>query len=253
MRALDQLVAMRGQFGRDAARRTIRLLESLEHLCLRTPRDAILLHDTVLFLRAFPPSPGVVPIADRILFSFADRIRRMDHDAFDDPEFSGIAGTTISTNFSYPVARGLIERHGRSIAIDWDNFEHADRMGTVLACLVPESREDFAVSAHPDARRWFARLRGGLGAFMAACDPAVYDLLEIPLRWELGDSAGSRSRTRLPRREIFYHDGPFLRRKDVSLAAEFTSPRIPVMRIPPRAARKILGLIADPSAVRYRE
>jgi hypothetical protein len=69
----------------------------------------------------------------------------------------------------------------------------------------------------------------------------------------LGDSAASRSRTRIPRREIFYHQGPFLRRKDISLDAEFAAPNLAVSQVEPPAARRILGLIADTSAVRYRE
>jgi hypothetical protein len=84
--------------------------------------------------------------------------------------------------------------------------------------------------------------------------------LELPLRWNLGTSAASRSRTRLPRREVFYHSrevfyhkGPFLRRKDVSLEAGFREPRLPVTRLTARASRKILDLILDTSAVRYRE
>jgi hypothetical protein len=253
MHALDALAALRGQFGPDAARRAVALLERVERARLRDPAEAIRIHDAVLYLRAFPQSPRVVKLSDRILFAFGDRVRRLDPDPFDDPEVSGIAGTTISTNFSYPVARGLVERHGRAIAIDWENFEHADRLGAVLSRLVPESREDFAVSAHPDARRWFERLRGGLGRFIDNCDPQIYDLLEIPLRWELGDSAASRSRTRIPRRDIFYHHGPFLRRKDISLDGEFATPSLAVTQVEPPAARRILGLIADTSAVRYRE
>jgi hypothetical protein len=253
MRALDRLVAMRGEFGREAAHRTVVLLEQASRARLRDAHEAILLHDTLLFLRAFPQSPRVAKLTDQILFSFGDRIARLDHDAFDDPEFSGIAGTAVSTNFSYPVARGLIERYGSSIAIDWENYPHADRLGVVLARLVPESREDFGVSAHPDARRWFDRLRGGLQTFVAGCDPRIYDLLEIPLHWELGETPASRSHTRLQGQAMFYHRGPFLRRKDVSLRAEFAAPRIAVTPVGARAAAPILALIADTSAVRYRE
>ena len=69
--------------------------------------------------------------------------------------------------------------------------------------------------------RWFERAHGNRHGCSTNVEPEIYDLLEIPLRWELGDSAASRSRTRIPRREIYYHDGPFLKRSDVSLEAEF--------------------------------
>jgi hypothetical protein len=273
MRSLDQLSMMKGQFGRAAAARTAQLLESLRRSRLRNPADLIRLHEIVLFLRAYPQSPRVLRLADNILFSFSERLRRLNLDLFEDPEVSGIAGTGLSTNFSYDVARSLVARHaGRAhrrssavvrdlgsetIAIDWENYEHADRLGAVLAELVPESREDFGVSAHPDARRWFARLPGGLKTVLepavSQCVPRVYDLIEIPLRWELDDSLASRSRTRIPRRAIFYHNRPFLKRSEISLAAEFAAPKIAVTKLPRAKAEKILNLILDTSAVRYRE
>ena len=59
---------------------------------------------------------------------------------------------------------------------------------------------------------------------------------------------------RLPRREIFYHDGPFLKRSDVSIEAEFAAPS-DCRRRKFRHARRteLLDVIVDASAVRYRE
>ncbi len=71
------------------------------------------------------------------------------------------------------------------------------------------------------------------------------------MRWELGDSPASRSRTRLPRRDIFYHHGSFIKRSEVSLEAEFAAPRIAVTKV--ARPRRIVDLITETSAVRYRE
>ncbi len=64
MRVLDELEGCKGQFGRDAASRTKTLLERLRHAVLREPADLIRLHETVLFLRAFPQSPRVARLTD---------------------------------------------------------------------------------------------------------------------------------------------------------------------------------------------
>jgi len=260
MRALDSLAAMKGQFGPAAARSAANLLAHFTRARLRDPADLIRFHETVLFLRAYPQSPRVLRLADHILFSFPNRLGRVNRDVFEDPEVSGIAGTGLSTNFSYEIAKSLVHRHGRAISIDWENYEHADRLGVVLSELVPQSREDFGISAHPDARRWFSSLsggtRGGLRTLLDQTESRIYDLLEIPLRWELGDSAASRSRTRLPRalgRKIFYHHRPFLKRSEVSIEAEFAAPKIPVTRLSGPQAEKILDLIVGTSSVRYRE
>jgi hypothetical protein len=253
MRALDSLSAMKGQFGRAAAHTTAELLTKLSTTRFRDPAELIRFHEIVLFLRAYPQSPRVLRLADNILFSFPERLGRLNLDLFEDPEVSGIAGTELATNFSYEIAKSLVDRHRRAISIDWENYEHADRLGSVLPDLIPQSREDFSIEPHPDARRWFASLKGGLKTLIDHTDRQVYDLLEIPLRWELGDSAASRSRTRIPTREIFYHDRPFLKRSDISLAAEFAAPKIPVAALNRKQAEKILATIIDTSSVRYRE
>jgi hypothetical protein len=244
---------MKGQFTPAAAKTTTQLLHQLATTRIPNASDLIRFHEIVLFLRAYPQNPRVLRLADHILFSFPDRLRRLNLDLFEDPEVSGIAGTGLSTNFSYEIAKSLVDRHRRAISIDWENYERADRLGSVLPALIPQSREDFSISPHPDARRWFASLKGGLHSLLHHVDRQVYDLLEIPLRWELGDSPASRSRTRIPARRIFYHDRPFLKRSDTSLATEFAAPKIPVTKLARAKAEKILATIIDTSSVRYRE
>ena len=246
---LQQLEALKGQFGRDAARRTVELLERARRTSFRDPADLIRLHELVLYLRAYPQSPRVAKLADQILFTFSDRLHRIDRDPFEDPEVSGIAGTGLSTVFSYDVAVRLAARY--PIAIDWENYERPDRLASVFARLFPLAGDYAAVEPHVDWRRWFDRARGNLRWLLANVDRQPYDLLEIPLRWELGDSDATRSRTRIARREVFYHDGPFLKRSDVSLEREFASPKILVTRL--ARPQKILDVILDTSAVRYRE
>ena len=244
---LDALEAMKGQFGGEAARRTEALLERRARF--RDPADLIRFHELVLYLRAYPQSPRVVELSDQILFSFGDRLRGIDRDPFEDPEISGIAGTGLSTNFSYDVAENLAARY--PLEIDWANYQNSHRLAPVLSRLIPLAREYASVEPHVDWRYWFDRARGNLRWLLRNVDRDTYDLLEIPLRWELGDSPATRSRTRIPRRRIFYHDGPFIKRSEISLEREFAAPPLAVRRV--ARPRKILDLILDTSAVRYRE
>jgi hypothetical protein len=253
MRALDQLAQLKGQFGREAARRAAGLLATMAETRFRTPAELIRLHETVLFLRAFPASPGVVKAADRILFSFADRMRGVDPAPFDDLEISGIAGTSISTGYSYDFARGLVRTHGGSVQIDWENYANSDRLSSVLRQLVPMAYEEYAVEPHVDSRRWFEKAQLSLKQVLEKIDPRTYDLLEIPLRWSLDDSCGSRSQLRLPGQAIFYHQSPFLKRSDVSIGTEFAAPPIPANLLSVSRAQAVLGAIVDASASRYRE
>ncbi len=243
LKLLDQLTGMKGQFDPAAASKTVVLLRKLQRSRLRDPADLIRFHETVLFLRAYPQSPEVVRLADEILFNFADRLPA-DRDPFADPDISGISGTVISTNFSYEFVRSLVSRHPRDVSIDWESYEHPERLAPALTRLIPESCDDWAVEAHPDYRAWFEKGKGSLKWILDNLAPEMYNLFEIPVCWAPGDF--SRSHLRLPRRKIFYHDGALLKNPgDLPVVATAT--------LDPRRAAKILGTIVDASAVRYRE
>jgi hypothetical protein len=251
--ALEQLVATKGQFGPEAAEKAVGALEKLLRARLRDTQDLIRLHETALFARAYPQSSQVVKLSDELLFAFAGRMAQVPSEGFDDPEISGIAGTSLSTAFSHDFASRLVARHSDALQIDWDAWDRPDRLGPVLASILPSSFEDWSVEPHIDWRQWFQSADVSLGWLLANVAPAQYDSLEIPLAWTLGSSCASRSRTRIPRNEIYIHDRPLLRRSDVSIPAAFASPRIPAHRLPPAEANHIVDVIVDTSAVRYRE
>src|SRR5450432_1455820 len=111
MSLLPRLEACKGKFGPEAAREVLALLKRVEQTRLRDAQELIHLHEAVLFLRAYPQSAQVLRHADRILFSFGDRLRGLPHEDFEYSDVSGIAGTGLTTNFSYPFALSLAERH----------------------------------------------------------------------------------------------------------------------------------------------
>jgi hypothetical protein len=253
MSLVGQLEEYKGQFGAKAARQVTALLKRIARIRFRDPEELIQLHETLMFLRAYPQNSWVLQFADRILFSFGDRLRGMPRNEFEYAEISGIAGTALTTNFSYPFARSLAARHGRSVTIDWDQYSHPDRLGPILGRLIPQAFEDWAIAPHPDWRRWYEQADGTLPWLLESVTPEVYDLLELPLRWQMFNTAASRSRARISKKKIFYHQGPFLSRKDVSIETELATPKIAASRLSRRKAQKILDVIVDASAVRYRE
>src|SRR5512135_3559699 len=109
MSLLRRLAEIKGQFGDKAAGEAIRLLELAKSAAFRGSEDLIQLHESVLYLRAYPQTPRVLELADEILFEFANRVRGIDRTPFEYADISGIAGTGLATNFSYPFARSLAE------------------------------------------------------------------------------------------------------------------------------------------------
>ena len=250
---LDDLDGIKGQFGPRAARRAGQLLERVARTRIADRDSLVRLHETLLFLRAYPASPRVLRLADRILFGFASRIAQPD--AFDDPAISGIAGTTFSAVFSHEVARRLAARHGRAIQADWADDENAyeppDSLGSALAKRLPLFAEDWPVEANIPYRQWLGAR--GLPWLVEHLGAEEYEALHLPLFWKLGSSNATRSRARWRQGPVYYHDSPLIRRAEVSLAEALESPPLTVERLRRAEADRLLDVILDTSAVRYRE
>jgi hypothetical protein len=169
------------------------------------------------------------------------------------PEVSGVAGTGLSTTFGYEVARHLVGRHGGAVSIDWDAYQHPERLGLVLPGLIPVLRDEASVEPHVPYRAWL-EAAGGLPWLLAHIEaPELYDGLELPLHWELGDSPATRTRMRLPVRRVFYHRDPLIQRREISLDGVAAGERLPARRLPVKAGERRIALARDTSAVRYRE
>lgn len=250
---LTKLETCKGHFGAAAANKTALLLRSAEGTRFSTPDQLIRLHEAALYLRAYPQDPVVVHLADRVLASFARRLKGLDLTAFEDPEVSGIAGTALSTSYSYSFAKPLSERHGDSLAIDWDAYEHPHRLAFHLGQRISDAFEDWAIAPHANWQSRYEQAGGSVPWLLDGITPEVYDLLDLPLRWNVADSPAARSHARIPTRRIYYHDQPFLTRRDVSIASEFRKPPITVERVPRAKAWKMFEVILDASAVRYRQ
>jgi hypothetical protein len=246
-----------------------RLLAAIRAHPFADPGSLIRLHECLLFLRAYPADAQIMRLADAALFNFAARIAALrDISAFEDPAVSGIAGTALSAAFSYEVARQLAARYPRQIDIDWENCGQPDKLGPVLRRFVPLVAEDWPVEAHVPFRAWVDAARphksGGSSALawlldriaslpLSPRDQAdLYESLELLLLWRVAPPV-SRSRTRLPLRKPYFHRQPQLRRKDFDFEMELHGPPLPVTQLTNPEARKILGLILDTSAMRFRE
>jgi hypothetical protein len=235
------------------------LLTSLASEKFAAAHDLIRLHETLLFLRAYPVSERVARLADEILFAFAERVPAdADLDAFEEPEASGIAGTSLTAVFTYEVAQRLAALEPRHVDIGWDRYDEQDRLGPVVRKFLPMLNEDWPVEAHVPFAQWMAaahpRGQSDLQWLLQRVTGAeMYDSMQVPLTWRMASSRYSRSRLRLPVRQLYCHREPLLRRADVSLEREMAGPPLPIKRLARPQARRLLDAIVATSAMRYRE
>ena len=265
---LDELEELKRRFG-DGDAKILKAFGLLSRSHLTDVESLIRFHETLLFLRAYPPNARVLKEVEAILKTFAKRVSKLrdeeaDLSPLDEVEVSGIAGTSVTSNFSYAVVRWLIEKYPRQVSIDWDWFEEEERFGATVGRFLPLLAEDAMVEAHVPYSEWLRAATGRVNELVWLSQQfeqlkmsdrsraELYDSLKLHLTWKFGFSV-SRTGMKLSGRPRFYHDRPLIQRREISLATELSSEPIPVERISSSEGEKILDLARATSAVRYRE
>lgn len=269
-RPLAKLEDSKRRFGADTAVRLEKLLRSLGRRRFYDADSLIRFHEALLFIRAYPQSPALVRLADKLLASFGQRVERLrlageDMTPFDYIENSGIARTTLHGMYSYGIVRWLIERHRANVEIDWARLERKERLGTGLPMLIPLLDEDSLTEANIPYLGWIHaakeqntsdlqwlidRLEGS--SLSEKDRSGFYDSLELWIRWDMGDGNSSRTRNIRATRRTFYHRGPLIRRSDVSLDKAMSSP-MTLEKLSLNDGKAMLEACRDTTCVRYRE
>ncbi len=265
---LHELEELKRPFG-IAPRQLEQKLRGVAECEIDEAESLIRLHETLLFLRAYPPSTRVLNQVEKILKSFGPRVSHLresgaDLTPLDEVEVSGIAGTSVNSNFSHQIVRWLVAKYPSQVSIDWDWFEEDDRFGATMPRFLPLLEEDAMVEAHVPYRIWLRAAKGrrnDLGWIVDRFESLrisnqakaeLYDSLKLHVIWKFGVRA-SRTSMKLPVRKIFFHRAPLIQRRDVSLGKELSSPPIPIERLSRAAGERILDQARETSAVRYRE
>ncbi|HET8888669.1 MAG TPA: hypothetical protein VFQ41_07180 [Candidatus Angelobacter sp.] len=275
-RLLNRLEQARIQIGTIKERQLVRLLTAAGHVTFgKDAQSLIRFHDLLLFFRAFPSGPRVLRLADRLLAGCEERVKATleagaDADDFAPEEVVGIAGTAVEATFSYPMVCWLVERHAKSISIQWDDYERETQRAVIWPRFFPLMEEDSLTEANVPYLDWlkaargrqdelpwlvrqFQRLPGFRKETAEKEKAALYDSLEIMVRWDMSGSRASRTLARKPGRQFFYHREPLIQRRQVSLAEEFARPRLSIKVLSRRDADRALDLVKEATGVRYRE
>jgi len=248
----------------------VKLLNRLDAVRFPDPSTLIRFHEALLFLRAFPQGPAVVRLAERILNSFHKKVEALreagaDMDAFEPIEVSGIAGTQMEDTLSFDVASWLVKRMPGQVEIAWENYEPGRELGNTGPRFIPLLEDDAYVEADTPWRRWLEAAarkksatawlikRFGRLALPAQQKAELYESLRVPLRWNLKNSAITRTRNWKPVRNVFYHNGPLISRSQVSLADELERRPPQRTKLSRKQGEHIMDMIREVMLVRYRE
>jgi hypothetical protein len=246
----------------EAARKRA-LRRALAAAPLDEPSDLVDLHESALFLRAYPDSAAVLDAAEAALRGIAARVRRLERLAGEMPDLldaTGIAGTTVSCAFSLPVARWLASRFGGAVSIEGIG-EAEDRLGEALpAVLLPAEAEALA-DGYVLPREWLRRTarrgepRRLVPLFDGASDPvrsALFGAMDLTVRWDLHAGPGSRTLARAPGgRPVFRRRVAGRVRPD--LLTEVRKGGLPVAKVRGAEARRWIDAAMTAVTARFRE
>jgi hypothetical protein len=270
---LTDLENAKNRFDSNSARLITKLLSRLSRLQL-DPHKLIRFHESLLFLRAFPSEPSLIPRVENLLNTFHERIEKLrvfhaDMSLFDDFDTSGIAGTVMQDTLSFDVAQWLTHRIPRNIEIAWDDYwddYQAERArGNIWPRFIPLLEEDADVEANIPWRCWLDNARGRHNAlpWVLTCfeklplsppqQAELYDSLRLPLRWRLENLKLSRTRNWARPPRFYFHSAPLIQRSEVSLAHELAQPAPKLEKLSLAAGESVMESIREIMVVRYRE
>ncbi len=267
-RALARLEDCKRLFGPGAAAGVERAMAAAAKLRFREAQSLIRFHDALLFLRAFPQAAGVARRAEQLLAGIHARVAQLrtdgaDMSPFDDESVSGIAGIEIVDTFPYEVATWLAGAYPDDVGICWDAEINTARLANTWPRFVPLLDEDGFVEPDVPYRAWLEAARAGerelawlLQQFASLPIPErdkaeLYESLQLPVQWNLGELPASRTLARRPARSIFCHQQPLIRRGEVSLVRELAS-SLKLEVLSPGESQNIINLGREVLTVRYR-
>lgn len=269
---LKRLDEAKNDFSRQGRLAIERLFVQLKRVHINDAEALLSYHEALLFLRAYPQSARIRQLAESELRGFARRVEALraaevDLTALDNPEVSGITGTAVIDTFTYYIVRWLLKIHTSQVAFDWDWFDDDNRLAETWPRFMPLLDEDTQVEANVPYQQWLRAAKGRakelpwlFGRFESLGKPEretaeLYDSQNLFVSWTPSYPA-TRTGMRLPvnAKQIFYHRGPIIQRRDISLKDELRKPAAPALKLlSPKQGEKILDLAREASTLRYRE
>lgn len=271
-RLLNQLDKLKLEFDQRSGQRLASVIKRLRRQRLTEADEFLHLHETLLFLRAYPQSRSILNETEKLLREFPKLLEEaseaVDLTSLDHPETSGIAGRTVIDTFSYHIVRWLAGRFRRHVEFYWDWFESENRLAQTWPRFMPHLEEDAFVEANVPYRRWLQMARNGKAELswlierfeslpIADLDKAeLYDSQQLYVQWAppyRASRTGMRLPANLAKTPVFYHREPLLQRRDVSFTDELKKSPPQLRKLSQRESETILDFAREASTVRYRE
>lgn len=266
---LDQLDSLKNRFAAAEQKRLEKILTRVSKLPFGDAGDLLRYHEVLLFMAAYPASSRILRTVSIELSQFSRRIESLettgeDLSQLEHPDFSGIAGMSVTDAFSFFIVGWLQHTHPQQIGLQWDWFEDENRLAETWPRFMPLLDEDASVEANVPYRTWLKMASGRNRALpwlitqfesLPKSDrekAELYDSQKLYVRWTPSYRL-TRTGMRSAARKIFYHREPLIQRRDVSLKSELENRPPDLKKLSAKQGEVILDLTRAASTVRYRE
>lgn len=262
---IQQLFRTRNRFDPTSSRQKLELIRQLHDLDITSARDLRMYHDALCYVRAFPDTKRLFQEAHKSLVAFRKRIDNVSA-AREELSDSGIGGTAVHYSHSYEVAKWLA-RHARGeISIEWAEVGNdTARLDELLGYFLLPVETDYFDSGYVSSEEWVNMVSAAypgtdfdwLFTQIRSVRPTVslaqlYDAVDLPLVWQLGNSRFSKSTNVLPVRSLKTRRQG-MRKVGGKTATEIQRPLASMPRLPASEGRQLINVAMAALAVRHRE
>jgi len=261
------LATLRNQFGDEERETKLALLRRLADSEILDPDLLLAYHEALIFIRVYPDNREVFRHCRRECDRFGERIRSLretDPEAASLLDEEALPETAVSYRYDYTTICQLVKWHGAALEIQWSEYEETEKLDALLPLLASWAESDGLDLAPVSTEEWVELARGGeqtglqwllegIGRLEVPTlvKRQLYDALEMPVVWQLGESEACRTHARVSGGQSFFHEGPMIRRME-DFRAEVKRPLTRIGHASPAAARKLIKTITCALAVRHR-
>jgi hypothetical protein len=221
---LKQLESLKFEFGPPAAKQKKVCLQLLKSAPLNSADQFTRLHEVLCFMQAWPDDDAILSSVDAMLARFDQRrdLKRHAEKLIN----TGIAGAPIHFRFYAVTARWLADRWPQQLHIDWEEFEHAEKLENYLNLLATYSETPGLESIEMELPDWINRLKGPdetdasfVIKRLAVLIPNEFlhehlcDELDIPLVLAPGPGVPNRSQAKQEQSPVDYQSTPLVRKR----------------------------------------
>jgi hypothetical protein len=207
---VDALVALAPRRTPAAALAKGRLIQRLEGAVIGETRVLHRYHEALCYLQAYPDGPELLTLVDQALAGWGARTRGLSRHARARLADSGMAGTSLTYPFGFPMARWLAARAPRGVRIAWDP-DQGEPLEETLSLLVTRAESEAFTEGGPGWRRWLelaarGRTLTALQVLVEVFERApldeptrdwLFESLGLVLEWRLSATGPSRTHARL--------------------------------------------------------